>query len=113
METTSPSIALQLYTVRTELEASNRFEAALEGIAEIGYENVELAGLYGRSPEEFHRILSRCGLKASSAHEALEGMEKDLNAVVDRAEAYLASTRPSTQVTPMTTMPWISLTWMR
>lgn len=88
METTSPSIALQLYTVRQELEAADRFETTLEQIAQIGYENVELAGLYGRSPEAFHRSLTRYGLKASSSHERLDGMETDFGGVVDRARLF-------------------------
>jgi sugar phosphate isomerase/epimerase len=88
METTSPSIALQLYTVRQELEVEDRFESTLEQIARFGYRNVELAGFYGRSPEEFHRVLTRCGLKACSSHESLDGMENDLPAVIDRARLF-------------------------
>lgn len=88
MENTSPSIALQLYTVRQELEQADRFESTLEQIASIGYENVELAGLYGHTPEAFQQVLTRYGLKVSSSHEMLDGMEKDFNAVVDRARLF-------------------------
>ena len=88
MESTLPSIALQLYTVRNELEAADRFEATLEQIAQIGYENVELAGFHGRSPEEFHRSLTRYGLKATSSHESLDGMETDIGGVIDRARLF-------------------------
>ena len=43
-------IALQLYTVRDDLEKD--FKATLLKVKEMGYEGVEFAGLYGHSADE-------------------------------------------------------------
>lgn len=42
-------VALQLYSVRDELEAD--FEGTIAKVKEFGYDGVEFAGLYGRSAE--------------------------------------------------------------
>lgn len=59
-------IALQLYTVR-DLCAEN-LTNTLATIASIGFKGVELAGLHGRTPSEFARLLSDHGLQAVGAH---------------------------------------------
>ena len=43
-------IALQLYSVRNEVEAD--LDGTLKQVKEMGYDGVEFAGLYGHSPEE-------------------------------------------------------------
>ena len=43
-------VALQLYSVRDELEAD--FEGTIAKVKEFGYDGVEFAGLYGRSTEQ-------------------------------------------------------------
>jgi sugar phosphate isomerase/epimerase len=64
-------IGLQLYTVR---DAANRdLEATLAAVAAAGYKNVEPAGLYGRSPQEFKALLGKYGLRAVSSHVGLGG----------------------------------------
>lgn len=60
-----PSISLQLYSVRRELEADPR--ATLRRIADLGYESVELAGFVGRA-EHFAGHLRDSGLRAISGH---------------------------------------------
>ena len=42
-------VALQLYSVRDELEAD--FEGTIAKVKEFGYDGVEFAGLYGKSAE--------------------------------------------------------------
>ena len=44
-------IALQLYSVRNELQ--NDFPGTLAQVKEMGYDGVELAGLCGYSPDWF------------------------------------------------------------
>lgn len=61
-----PAIGVQLYTVRTLLEQD--FEGTIEQIAELGYDEVEFAGYYGRTPGEVTALLERVGLAAPSAH---------------------------------------------
>ncbi|MGI5959800.1 MAG: sugar phosphate isomerase/epimerase family protein [Massiliimalia sp.] len=59
-------IALQLYTVRDDLERD--FEGTLRKVKALGYDGVEFAGLYGHKPEEIKNLLSEIGLKPLSAH---------------------------------------------
>ncbi|WP_199430592.1 sugar phosphate isomerase/epimerase family protein [Qaidamihabitans albus] len=68
-------IAIQLYTLRNALQAD--LEGTLEALADIGYRNVELAGTYGRSVEEFRGLLDRYHLRAVSAHVGFDGADLD------------------------------------
>lgn len=52
-------VALQLYSVRDELEAD--FEGTIAKVKEFGYDGVEFAGLYGRSAEQVRKILAGRG----------------------------------------------------
>jgi sugar phosphate isomerase/epimerase len=56
----------QLYTVRTDMERD--FESSLCRIAQIGYREVEFAGLYGRDPNDVRALLQRYKLKAVASH---------------------------------------------
>jgi sugar phosphate isomerase/epimerase len=69
-------VALQLYSVRDDME--NDFEGTLRKVKAMGYDGVELAGLYGNKPAaEIKRICDEVGLEPISAHIALELMEED------------------------------------
>ena len=59
-------IALQLYSVRDELEKD--FVGTLRKTKELGYDGVEFAGLYGHKPAEVRDVLSQIGLIPISAH---------------------------------------------
>lgn len=59
-------IALQLYSVRDELEKD--FFETLKKIKQLGYDGVEFAGLYNHSPEIIKNFLDEINLKAISAH---------------------------------------------
>lgn len=61
-----PSIGVQLYTVREEMEAD--LDRTLATIAEIGYRDIEFAGLHGLSAAEMRRKLDAVGLVAVSSH---------------------------------------------
>ncbi len=69
-------IALQLYSIRKEVEAD--FRGTMEKIKEMGYEGVEPAGFGKLSVAEAKEILDEVGLKLVSAHFArveLKNME--------------------------------------
>ena len=68
-------IALQLYSVRDNL--ARDFEGTLRQVAQMGYDGVEFAGLYGKSGEEVKRITDELGLKVISAHVPLAEMVAD------------------------------------
>ena len=74
-------VAVQVYSVRED--AQRDFAATLKKLKEIGYDGVELAGLYGNAPETIRDILSEAGLKPVSAHvpfgDFRDGVEKTVN----------------------------------
>ena len=59
-------LGLQLYTVR-ELMAKD-VDGTLAALAAAGYRNVETAGYYGRTAQQFKDALSKAGLQAVSMH---------------------------------------------
>ncbi len=73
-------IGLQLYTVRDDLAEDT--DAALGQVAQIGYKHVELAGLYGKTPEQFRALLDKHGLTAISSHEPVD----DVATVLERTQ---------------------------
>ncbi|MFC5530718.1 sugar phosphate isomerase/epimerase family protein [Cohnella yongneupensis] len=64
-----PQLGIQLYSVRDRSEKD--FLGTIREIADIGYKNVELAGLYGHSTTEVRKVLADCGLNVTSAHMGL------------------------------------------
>lgn len=73
-------IALQLYSVRDELEKD--YLGTLQKVKEMGYDGVELPGLNGRDPEDVKRMLDEAGLKVMSSHVAVQEMLEDIPAVL-------------------------------
>ena len=59
-------VGLQLYTLRDQLEKD--VAGTIAQVAKIGYKDVEIYSLYGKSPAEFKKILSDNGITASSGH---------------------------------------------
>ena len=57
---------IQLYTVDKELKAD--VEGTLKKVREIGYREVETAGLGGYTPQQFRSELANAGLKCRSSH---------------------------------------------
>jgi sugar phosphate isomerase/epimerase len=89
--------AVQLYTLRHSLEQD--VEGTLAALAEAGAREVELAGLYGRSPAEMRAALDAAGLVACAAHVPLEGFEDASERVIEAAEALGTGTL---------VVPWVS-----
>jgi len=75
-------IALQLYTVRRL--AAVDLPGTLRAVAAAGYRAVEIAGLPKTGPGELARLLDEAGLRAVAAHEGIEGLRKNVSAVIDR-----------------------------
>ena len=65
-------IGLQLYTLRDQLASD--VGGTLKQVAAIGYKEVEIYDLYGKTPTEFLKLLKADGLTAPSGHY----MTKDL-----------------------------------
>ena len=78
-------LGVQLYTVRSAL--ADDVPGTLAALAEIGYEEVETAGLHGLEPVAFRSLLDEHGLRAISAHTPLESLAAGaLDAALDQAE---------------------------
>lgn len=78
------AIGVQLYTVRNEMQRD--VEGTLARIAGIGYQEVEFAGYYDKSPAEVRAMLSRTGLRAPAAHMPLEMLEANAPGALDAAK---------------------------
>lgn len=77
-------IGVQLYTLRSLL--AEDFEGTIEQVAAIGFNEVEFAGYYDRSPEDVKALLDRVGLVAPSAHIGMNLFEEDADAVIAAAQ---------------------------
>lgn len=77
-------IAAQVYSVREAAEKD--FAGTMKALRECGYEGVELAGLYGLSPETVRDCLAEAGLIGISAHVGLEPFQEDMEGMVKAYE---------------------------
>ena len=73
-------VALQLYSVRGDLEAD--FLGTLCKVSEIGYDGVEFAGLFGYEPAQIKHWCDSLGLAPISAHVPLADMLADIDKVI-------------------------------
>ena len=73
-------IALQLYSVREDLEQD--FEGTLKKVKALGYDGVEFAGLYGKAPAEIKALCEKHGLTPISAHVPFVDMMADPDKVL-------------------------------
>ena len=78
-------VGIQLYSLRSILPAN--FEGTLAALRKIGYREVELAGLYDRTPAQFRAALDKAGLEAASAHYSLVELRNEWPRVVAEAKA--------------------------
>ncbi len=63
-------LGLQLYSVRDDAQAD--LKKTLLAVAGMGYDGVELAGLYGHEPEQVRNMARDAGLTVISAHVGLD-----------------------------------------
>lgn len=73
-------IALQLYSVRDVMEKD--FEGTLSKVAELGYDGVEFAGLFGFSAEKVRELMQKYKLVPISAHVPYYDMLRNTTAVL-------------------------------
>ena len=74
-------LGVQLYTVRKEMEKD--VEATLARVAEIGYQEVEFAGYFRRTPAQIAQILKATNLTAPSGHLGLDVMRTAWDKALD------------------------------
>ena len=73
-------VALQLYTVRDEMQAD--FEGTLKKVKALGYDGVEFAGLFDKTADEIKKLCDEIGLVPISAHVPLDDMVADPDGVL-------------------------------
>ncbi len=78
-------LGVQLYTVRELL--AHDVVGTLEAVRRIGYEEVEFAGLHGRSPVALRVLLDTLELDVPAAHVPLGALRDNLGAEIDAAHA--------------------------
>lgn len=74
-------IALQLYTIRDQLQDPVTLGGVLSRVREIGYRAVEVAGLSPAARQNFGRELARAGLVAFASHSPLDQLRADPDGV--------------------------------
>jgi sugar phosphate isomerase/epimerase len=77
-------VGLQLYTLRDQLEKD--VPGTIKQLAAIGYKEVEVYSLYGKTPAEFTKILSDNGLTAPSGHYLLPDVKTNWEKKVEDAK---------------------------
>lgn len=78
-------IGLQLYSLREYLPKD--LPGTLAKVREMGFEEVEGAGLWGKTAPELKSALDAAGLRCQSTHMGYERLIKDLPAALDEAQA--------------------------
>ncbi len=73
-------VALQLYSIRTDMEKD--VLSTLKAVKEMGYDGVELAGLYGVAPAQMKAYLDEVGLTPISAHVPIAELLADADKVI-------------------------------
>lgn len=78
-------LGVQLYSVRGPIRGD--VPGTLARVRALGFEEVELAGTYGRSAADFRQMLDRAGLRATAMHVGYDRLRDSLPAVVAEAKA--------------------------
>ena len=77
-------VGLQLYSLRKSF--SKDVPGTLDKVKDFGFVDVELAGTYGKTPEEFRQMLDARGLKAIGGHFDYNRFKNDPEGVAKEAE---------------------------
>jgi len=80
MTTRIAAIGLQLYTVRDLMQKD--VEGTIAQVAAAGYQEVEFAGYFGKTPAEIKAMVARHNLVAPSAHVPFEAIAKGWDQVL-------------------------------
>jgi sugar phosphate isomerase/epimerase len=84
-------VGLQLYTIRDAI--SEDLEGSLEKVAEMGYKNLELANywdgkFYGKTPQEFKKMMNDFGFTVVSSHTSVEAEGVNVETARKMADAH-------------------------
>jgi sugar phosphate isomerase/epimerase len=92
-------LGLQLYSLRNLLPTD--FDGTLKAVAAAGYKEVEAAGFYAMSAQEFKQSVDTAGLRCVSAHYPLSMLQPQLDSILEYATQlglqYVVCSSPSLQ----------------
>ena len=75
-------VAVQVYSVRDD--AAQDFKGTMQKLKEMGYDGVELAGLYDLEPAYIRSVLDELELPAISAHVPFAELRADMDATIEK-----------------------------
>ena len=75
---------VQLYTLRSAM--ADNVDRVLEAVAEIGYREVEFAGLHGLTPRQMREKLDAVALKATSSHHSVGDIRGEWSRLLEGAQ---------------------------
>ena len=76
-------VGIQVYGLRDLLENTpDNFKNVMQQVKDMGYDGVELAGLYGIEPQKIKEMLDEVGLVPISAHVAFVDMMENLDQII-------------------------------
>jgi len=78
-----PRVGLQLYTVRNLMKQD--MAGTLAAVAKIGYQEVEFAGFFDKTPADIRVLLETNGLTAPAGHVTFETIDTGWDQVLDAA----------------------------
>lgn len=78
--------AAQLYTLRNEIQKD--FPGVLRTLKKMGWEAVQIDGLFGYPDEDIAAVLKETGLKTAGMHISLERMNNELKTVLKEADLF-------------------------
>jgi sugar phosphate isomerase/epimerase len=79
-------LGLQLYSFRDQFK--NDVPGTLDKVRDLGFKNVELAGTYGLTPEEYKKELDARGLIPVSGHFPYDRFRNDLDGIIREAKVF-------------------------
>ncbi|NOU75791.1 TIM barrel protein [Paenibacillus sp. LMG 31458] len=78
--------AAQLFTLRDELEKD--YFGTLRKVREMGWQAVQISGLFGNNPADIAKVLQETGLLTAGIHVGLAELKNQLDEVVKRADLF-------------------------
>jgi sugar phosphate isomerase/epimerase len=81
--------AAQLYTLRNEINLD--FPGVLWKLKDMGWEAVQIDGLFGYSAQEIARVMKQAGLETAGMHVPLDRLKNEFDQVLEEARIFETS----------------------
>ena len=79
-------VSIQMYTLRAATADTAGADLVLNRLSQYGYEKIELAGLYGKTPQALRAQLDGLGIRASSSHDGISASPAALRTKLENAK---------------------------